>query len=279
LPASASATRSRYEEIAREMLAEADAVAAAEEEHFGERRGDELPPELATAQGRRGWLLRQGAGLQRPAVCSERQIVIAAEVTVDSPDFGHLGPMVEATGRELAAARITDAPEVVLADAGYWHQAQMETLTGGGTVVLIPPDAGKRKGARPGWDGGLYALMRRVLASDPARRALRQTPGHDRTGLRAHQVQPPDGPLPTPRQISRPVRVAAHDRDSQPPQAPQAHHRAAGGLSRPIASAAAGPGVSARTHALTSVSPEALGHQALRNSHTRKRASIPPATC
>ena len=32
--------------------------------------------------------------------------------------------------------------------------------------VLIPPDAGKRKGARPGWDGGLYAFMRRVLASD-----------------------------------------------------------------------------------------------------------------
>ena len=32
--------------------------------------------------------------------------------------------------------------------------------------MLIPPDAGKRKGARPGWDGGLYAFMRRVLASD-----------------------------------------------------------------------------------------------------------------
>jgi hypothetical protein len=31
---------------------------------------------------------------------------------------------------------------------------------------LIPPDAGKRKGARPGWDGGLYAFMRRVLATD-----------------------------------------------------------------------------------------------------------------
>jgi hypothetical protein len=43
----------------------------------------------------------------------------------------------------------------------------MEHLTGRGTVVLIPPDAGKRKGARPGWDGGLYAFMRRVLATEP----------------------------------------------------------------------------------------------------------------
>jgi transposase len=255
--ASQHATRT-YEEIAREILAEADAVDAAEDEQFGDRRGDELPPELATAQGRRGWLreakrrlderraeearpiprsrpdrlkeakrrleeehevecranadyeayrvrgrMKDGRRFGRPpnpyrppdtpagkinvtdpdsrnvktsrgwvqgynaqAVCTEQQIVIAAEVTVDSPDFGHLGPMVSATSTELAAAGIEDAPEVVLADAGYWHQAQMERLTGGGTVVLIPPDAGKRKGARPGWDGGLYAFMRRVLASE-----------------------------------------------------------------------------------------------------------------
>jgi hypothetical protein len=32
--------------------------------------------------------------------------------------------------------------------------------------VLIPPDAGKRKGTRPGRDGGLYAFMRRVLATE-----------------------------------------------------------------------------------------------------------------
>src|SRR5215216_2917296 len=53
--ASQHATRD-YEQIAREILAEADAVDREEDEQFGERRGDELPPELATAQGRRGWL-------------------------------------------------------------------------------------------------------------------------------------------------------------------------------------------------------------------------------
>ena len=45
-----------YEQIAREILEEAKAVDAAEDELYGEARGDELPPELATAQGRRGWL-------------------------------------------------------------------------------------------------------------------------------------------------------------------------------------------------------------------------------
>jgi transposase-like protein DUF772 len=53
--ASHHATRS-YEDIAREILAEADAIDAAEDEQFGEARGDELPPELATADGRRAWL-------------------------------------------------------------------------------------------------------------------------------------------------------------------------------------------------------------------------------
>jgi hypothetical protein len=75
--------------------------------------------------------------------------------------------MIAATETELAAAGISAAPEVVLADAGYWHSEQMQQLTGRGTIVLIPPDAGKRKGARPGWDGGLYAFMRHVLATDP----------------------------------------------------------------------------------------------------------------
>ena len=61
---------------------------------------------------------------------------------------------------------MTDAPDVVLDDAGYWHQDQMQRLMGEGLPVLIPPDANKRKGARPGWQGGPYAFMRRVLATD-----------------------------------------------------------------------------------------------------------------
>jgi hypothetical protein len=35
--------------------------------------------------------------------------------------------------------------------------------------VLIPPDSGLRKDTRPGWDKGLYAFMRRVLATDHGR--------------------------------------------------------------------------------------------------------------
>jgi transposase len=42
-----------YEQLAREILAEAAAVDAAEDEQFGEAHGDELPPELANPKTRR----------------------------------------------------------------------------------------------------------------------------------------------------------------------------------------------------------------------------------
>jgi transposase len=255
--ASEHATRD-YEQIAREILEQAAEIDALEDEQFGERRGDELPPQLSTPEGRQRWLrdarrrlddrraeearpvarsrperllearrrleenleverranaeyeayrargvMKDGRRFGRPpkpyqppdtpagkinltdpdsrnvktprgwvqgynvqAACTKKQIVIAAEVTIDSPDFGHLEPMVTAAETELAAAGVAERPGVVLADAGYWHTEQMEGITGRGTVVLIPPDAGKRKGARPGWDGGLYAFMRRVLATE-----------------------------------------------------------------------------------------------------------------
>ena len=247
-----------YDQIAHEILAEAGAVDQAEDERFGERRGDELPPnwrrrragaagcarpsaastksappkpsrlrsrvpsrlregkrrleedhdvhcranEAYEAYRARG-VMKDGRRFGKPptpytppatpkgkvnisdpdsrnvktprgymqgynaqAVCNEHQIVVAAELNADSPDFGHLEPMVCAAERELAAAGVAETLDVVVADAGYWHHDQMDAIAGRGIRVLIPPDAGKRKGTRPGWDGGRYAFMRRVLETD-----------------------------------------------------------------------------------------------------------------
>ncbi|MGE5858782.1 MAG: transposase [Solirubrobacterales bacterium] len=119
-------------------------------------------PDSRNVKTPRGWV--QGYNAQ--AVTTEEQIVIAAEVHVSSADFGQLEPMITAARHELARAGIDELPEVVLADAGYWHQVQMQRLAGEGLTVLVPPDANKRGGPRPGWDGGLYAFMRRVLDTD-----------------------------------------------------------------------------------------------------------------
>jgi hypothetical protein len=109
-------------------------------------------------------------GYNAQAVVTEDQIVLAAEVTTEPIDFGQLAPMISATDRELANARIPDGPQVVVADAGYWNERTMDQLAIRGVAVLIPPDSGKRKGnrtdQRPGWDGGRYSWMRQLLASD-----------------------------------------------------------------------------------------------------------------
>jgi len=54
-----------YEQIAREIVAEAQAVDAAEDEVYGEARGDELPPGLTSSQGRRKWLREAQRELDR----------------------------------------------------------------------------------------------------------------------------------------------------------------------------------------------------------------------
>jgi transposase len=106
-------------------------------------------------------------GYNTQAVVNDEQIVLAAEVSASSPDFGHLEPMVKATKRELQAIGVTETPGVALADSGYWNEEQIDNVVANEHVqVLIPPDAGKRETPRPGWDGGRYTSMRKTLQSD-----------------------------------------------------------------------------------------------------------------
>jgi hypothetical protein len=105
-------------------------------------------------------------GYNTQAAVNEHQIVLAAEVTLTSPDFGQLEPMINATRRELEQIGVSDTPTVALADTGYWHEHQIDQVVSNGTQVLIPPDAGKHEKPRRGWTGGRYASMREALATE-----------------------------------------------------------------------------------------------------------------
>ena len=132
-------------------------------------------------------------GYNAQLAVNDGQVIVAAEITTQSPDFGHLEPMVRATQRELAAVGLGD-PEVVLADAGYRHQRQMQQIASEGIPVLVPPDAGLRRGERPGWTGGMYSFMRRVLAT-PA--------GHDLYRHRQITIEPVFGQIKFNRGLDR----------------------------------------------------------------------------
>jgi transposase len=257
-----------YERLAREVIEDARQIDAEEDERFGDRRGDELPPELATSAGRQQWFkgarrwlddqraeqaapmprdrskrvkeakrrmdeqlfteLRAEQAYQRyrargkdrrggrlgpntipkpyvapetppgeinitdldsrmvkgqhqflqgynaQAAINEQQIVIAAEIEVVSPDFGHLERTLGAARRELQQVGISELPKAVLADSGYWHTGQMQRLAAEGIPVLIRPDSGLRTTPRPGWTGGIYDFMRRVLATEHGQALYRQ---------------------------------------------------------------------------------------------------------
>jgi hypothetical protein len=79
-----------YERIARQILGEADEIDREEDALHGRKRGDELPPELATREGRQQWLRgakrdldEQRAAEARPIPRSRQQRLVEAKRRLD----------------------------------------------------------------------------------------------------------------------------------------------------------------------------------------------------
>jgi hypothetical protein len=88
---------------------------------------------------------------------------------MDAPDFGHLEPMLDVTLAHLRRHGITEQPDAVVGDAGYWHTRQIESIAERGIEVLVPPDGAARDGKRPGWENGVYERMREKLQTGRGR--------------------------------------------------------------------------------------------------------------
>jgi Transposase DDE domain len=129
-------------------------------------------PDSRNVETARGYV--QGYNAQ--AAVNEHHVALAAEICVVSPDFGNLEPVLTAVETELANAGVTDTPGVVLADTGYWHHVQMQRIAARGIPMLIPPDAQKYGGVRPGWNGGMYDFMCGVLSSEHGGALYRKRP-------------------------------------------------------------------------------------------------------
>jgi hypothetical protein len=108
---------------------------------------------------------------------TEQQIILAAEISVDAADFGHLEPMLDRALAHMSRHGITEQPEAVVGDAGYWHTQQIQAIADRGIEVLVPPDGAAREDKRPGWENGLFEQMREKLRTDRGRAlyALRKT--------------------------------------------------------------------------------------------------------
>ena len=154
----------------------------------GRRQGRKFPPWIPpeeptgeinlTDPDSRNMLAARGfvQGYNAQAAVNEQHVVVAAEICVVNPDFGNLEPVLLAAEAELTNARVSDTPEVVLADAGYWHTEQMQRLAARGIPVSIPPT--RTNATVSDLDGpAVYEFMRGVLTSERGRDLYRRRQG------------------------------------------------------------------------------------------------------
>ncbi len=204
-----------------DLLRQAEAADREEDRRYGaDRRGDELPDELARRETRLATLREAQAALEaqaradaaaagkppedaRPADKAQRnftdpeskiqktsdgfiqgynaqiavdggpaQIIVAQHVTPAAPDVQQLVPTVTALTRDLHRK-----PRAVLADAGYWSEANVEALEAKDIDVFIAP--GRRQHGeplplaprgRPPTDLSVKERMARKLATRRGRR-------------------------------------------------------------------------------------------------------------
>jgi len=94
-----------YEQLAREILEEAQAVDAAEDELYGEARGDELPEQLRTGEGRRAWLREPSASWRSIAPRRRGRFRVAAASVSRKPS----GASMRSCGPRCARTAPTSA--------------------------------------------------------------------------------------------------------------------------------------------------------------------------
>ena len=177
---------------------------------------------------------RLGAGLQRPG--RRQRAADRDRRRGDDRLAGLRAPRADGRRRPSASSQRPASPRRprwCSPTPATGTRSRWSSIVDRGIAVLIPPDAGKRKGARPGWDGGLYAFMRRVLATDHGGELYRQRQGDDRAGLRAT----PSSTAGIDRFQRRgrsavPLGMATDHRHPQPAQAPPPPDRRRRGLKR-----------------------------------------------
>jgi len=236
----------RLEAEIEQYLKEAETVDAAEDAAFGDRRGDELPPELADRQKRLEAIRRAKAELEeearrkaeeqrvkepanrrdkddpppKPKAKAQRnfadpdsrimrnaekafiqgynaqlvvdvksQIILASDLTNQAADVGHLVPLID-----QVEVNTGQAPKQVLADAGYYSDANRAALEQRGIDALIPP----YKVKHTVWREARYPrgrIPRNLSAKDRMWRKVMSKRGRETYKLRHTSVEPVIGQI------------------------------------------------------------------------------------
>jgi transposase len=196
----------RLREIAAEIVDRAGVVDDAEDEQFGDRRGDELPEDLADPQRRRKRIRQllaeldaedgeprarvnvtdqdsramastQGfvQGYNAQALVDDCQVIVAAEVTNDHRDSDQLSRILDLVGEMLAAAEVDGGIGMLLADAGYFSTDNLAAVAAREIDALIATTKRSRQPDEAGedLDGAWQAEQDRLDAERAAEQRRR----------------------------------------------------------------------------------------------------------
>jgi len=253
----------RVEELRHDVaaiLAAAEETDQREDEEFGEdRRGDELPPELATKEGRLAAILAAKAALEAEArekaartttkkavakdatfeeaqrageaaakvnpraqrnftdpdarimktadgsfhycynaqavVDEHAQVIIATTLVQDPTDVQQLTPMMKATTEQLQRAGVSESPRVLLADAGYCSNENLNATAHGPTDVLVA--TGRQQHGERVVDSPRGRIPKNASSRERMARRLRTKSGRAHYARRKAIVEPVFGQMKT----------------------------------------------------------------------------------
>jgi hypothetical protein len=115
-------------------------------------------------------MLMQGYNVQ--TAVADGQIILATSVSATAPDTGQLTPTLERARENLARLGSTEPVNEVLADAGYWHTAQIAALQEQKLRVLVPPR--EKLASRPDRMHPTAQAMSATLSTEPGRAAYQR---------------------------------------------------------------------------------------------------------
>ncbi|MCX6071820.1 MAG: IS1182 family transposase, partial [Chloroflexi bacterium] len=98
-----------------------------------EAKANVTDPESRIMKTRTGYV--QGYNAQ--VVVTKDQLILAADVTQEENDVRQLHPMLEQAQEELATVSVEEPIGVLLADAGYWSEANIQEADPEGPELLI----------------------------------------------------------------------------------------------------------------------------------------------
>lgn len=151
----------------------------------GSPKANLTDPQSRLQKTREGWI--QGYNAQ--AVVSEHQVVVCAQLTAETTDSGMFSSLIDHTWANLETVGVTDRPQVVLADAGYWSKdnARIEKRLDG-TVLLIAPTKSHHVGEKVP-DGDLTAASDATLAKIDMQKRLAVVANRDLYRQRAWMIE------------------------------------------------------------------------------------------